>query len=485
MATTAMPTMRTNDRLDPAPTGAVLDATVTDTAMSSLKARLLSGSIWALAGRVLLAIVGLALNALLGRLLAPQDLGVFFLAFSVVSFFAVLSSLGLTTTVVRFVAQNMGLDRPERARDVVVKSLLLATSAATFAAIAYAVFGSALISRLFEAPALAAIGGLTAVWILTLTLQSLLAETFRGFHDIRLAAVFSRSAAGFGSLMAGVLLTVSLATLWMLGERVELHELMLLTVCSGGISVAVAGWLLVNRVKKLPVTPKREKTTGFRPILAATWPILVADVTLLALTQADIWVVGAFRGQEEVAIYGAAARLVALVVMPLLIVQAVVPPVIAEKYAQGKKQELQKVLRTTATLAGIPAFLVLLCFLLFGGEILGVVFGSYYTQGAVILAALSLGQLASVWTGPCGVALVMTGHQTLMMIITVFSGSATIVGALLSVGEFGATGVAVATGAGLALHNIAMSLGVKFSTGMRTDVDIRSFVDVLKAMRAG
>lgn len=480
-----MPIKKADEQLDSAPPRAALDVTVTDIAMSSLKARLLSGSIWALAGRVLLAIVGLALNALLGRLLAPQDLGAFFLAFSVVSFFAVLSSLGLTTTVVRFVAENMGLGQPERARDIVVKSLLLSVSAATLVAVAYAIFGSTLASRIFGAPALAAIGGLTAAWILTLTLQSLLAETFRGFHDIRLAAVFSRSAAGFGSLMAGALLTMSLATLWVLGERVALRELMLLTVCSGGISVAVAGWLLVNRVKKLPVTPKREKTTGFSPILAATWPILVADVTLLALTQADIWVVGAFRGPEEVAIYGAAARLVALVVMPLLIVQAVVPPVIAEKHAQGRNEELQKVLRTTATLAGIPAFLVLLCFLLFGGEILGVVFGGYYAQGAVILAALSLGQLASVWTGPCGIALVMTGHQTLMMIITVFSGTATIVGALLSVGAFGATGVAVATGAGVALHNIAMSVGVKFSTGLRTDVSIRSLVDVLKAIRAG
>ena len=458
---------------------------MTDVIASSLKTRLLSGSIWALAGRVLLAFVGLALNALLGRLLAPQDLGVFFLAFSVVSFFAVLSSLGLTTTVVRFVAENLGLNRPDLARDVVVKSLLLSVSVAVLASAAYATFGSLFISRLFESPALAAIGGLTAIWILTLTLQSLLAETFRGFHDIRLAAAFSRSAAGFGSLMAGTLLTISLAALWMLGERVGLRGLMLLTVCSGGISVAVAGWLLMIRVKKLPDISQREKTTGFSSILRTTWPILVADITLLALTQADIWVVGAFQDQEEVAIYGAAARLVALVVMPLLIVQAVVPPVIAEKYAQGKTRELQKVLRTTATLAGIPAFIVLLCFLLFGGEILGIVFGGYYAQGAVILAALSLGQLASVWTGPCGVTLAMTGHQTLLMTITVFSGGATVVGALLSVGEFGATGVAVATGVGLALHNIAMSLGVKFVTGMRTDVDVKSFLDVLKAIRAG
>src|SRR5918999_5247938 len=83
---------------------------------SFLRRRLVSGSAWASGGRIGGAMLGIVTNGLLARMLSPQEFGAYFLTLSIVSLGAVIGSLGLPKTVVRFVAENMGLNRFGRAR---------------------------------------------------------------------------------------------------------------------------------------------------------------------------------------------------------------------------------------------------------------------------------------------------------------------------------------------------------------------------------
>src|SRR5215211_6896827 len=84
-----------------------------------LRRRLLSGSTWALGSKILVALSGLISSALLARLLAPQALGTYFLAYSVLNVGTSLGALGLTGTVVRLVAEGMGLNLFGRVRRVI------------------------------------------------------------------------------------------------------------------------------------------------------------------------------------------------------------------------------------------------------------------------------------------------------------------------------------------------------------------------------
>ena len=155
--------------------------------MQLLKRRLLSGGAWAFGGRILVALAGLISSALLARLLTPQALGTYFLAYSILNVGTSLGALGLTGTVVRLVAEGMGLNLFGRVRRVISVVLGVGTLGALGVGLAYLLFGDDLAKIVFNAPALAAITGLVAGWIMVGTLQGLLGETFRGFHDIRLA----------------------------------------------------------------------------------------------------------------------------------------------------------------------------------------------------------------------------------------------------------------------------------------------------------
>lgn len=444
----------------------------------SVKRRLLSGGAWASGGRVAAALTALATNALLARLLSPQDLGTYFLAYSVVGLGWAVGSLGLNQTVVRFVAEGLGLNQPGRARRVIVMVLGLGAAGALGVGLVYVLLGGFLADHLFEAPALAAVTGLVAGWMIVVSLQGHLAETFRGFHDIRLATIFGN----FNGLLTGSLLVASLVLLWSLDGEAALTTVILLAAGSSCASLLLAGWALRRKVKSL-LRHDAGPTVGFEEVLRVSWPLLITNLLVFVLAQADLWIVGAFLPQEEVAVYGAAARTVLLVAMPMVITEAIVPPLIAEMYAQGNKPELERTLRTVATLAGIPASLFLIGLALLGGPMLTLIFGNYYAGGALVLALLSIGQLSNVWVGSCPHTLMMTGHQVTAMVIAVSSGTLTIVAGLWAVGHYGVLGVAAAVAVGTAIRSVSMLLAARYKTGIWTHFGAANFAGLIRTIR--
>lgn len=431
-----------------------------------VKHRLLSGGAWALGGRVVLAFIGLVTNALLARLMSPAELGVYFLAFSIVIICARLGALGLETAVVRFVAESVGLGQHSRVRSSIKLALGLGSLGAVVAGLAYLLFGGRLASLLFDSPALAAVAGVMAGWIAVVVLQGILVETFRGFHDIRMTTILGGMNNGNGVLTGG-LLSLSLLALFMFKGEASLITVMVLAAASGATSTLLAGWLLRRRVSSLPQDTSGSQFSSGQ-MMHVAWPLMVTTLAAFAVGQSSIWVAGAFLGQEDVALYGAAYRLTVYVAIPLQIANMVAPPLIAEMYAQGQMQDLERTLRSITTVAGVPAFLLLAAFVLFGGPIMGLLFGDYYREAAALLALLSLGQIVAVWAGSCGKALMMTGHQIIMMTTAIATGLITVTGAIWAAQHYGTTGIACAAAAGAALQNVAMLLAVRKKVGVWT-----------------
>jgi O-antigen/teichoic acid export membrane protein len=454
-----------------------------------LKRRLLSGGAWAFGGKILVALTGLISSALLARLLTPQALGTYFLAYSILNVGTSLGALGLTGTVVRLVAQGMGLGHFGQVRRVISVVLGVGMLGALGVGLAYLLFGDDLAEAVFNAPALAAITGLVAGWIMVGTLQSLLGETFRGFHDIRLASILGGQVGGGATGVATLaLLTASLFLLWLVNGQATLAIVVLLAICSGAISTLVAGWLLHRRVTRLPLQtldegqgPDPKKV--LREVLSISLPLLTVSLIMMVRTNGDIWTLGAFLPQGELALYGAANRLVSVVTMPMVIITSVAPPLIAEMYFQGKREDLEHALRGMATLTGIPALLASMGCIFFAGPILDLVYGNYYREGAVVLVLLSIGLLASVCAGCCGIVLSYTGHQKIQLVITIATSAATLLAMLATAKPYGIAGVAISKTAGQVLQNGIVLLVVKQKTGMWTHVGLRGIYQLWRTAR--
>jgi O-antigen/teichoic acid export membrane protein len=152
----------------------------------------------------------------------------------------------------------------------------------------------------------------------------------------------------------------------------------------------------------------------------------------------------------------------------------VLPPIVAEMYAQGKTTRLERTLRTFSTLAGVPSLVVLVGFMLLGAPLLGLVYGDkpiYQGHTAVaVLLILSAAKLMAVWSGSCGMVLQFTGHQTSMLRVSVLTSPLFFVVAVLAVRAYGPVGVACAAAATTILQNVILVLTAKRLTGMWTHV---------------
>ena len=436
---------------------------------STLRRRLLSGSTWALGGKIGATTIGLVTNSVLARLLTTQEFGVYFLAFSIVAVGAVLGSLGLPKTVLRFVAENMTLGQPGRAQRAIYTALGLGVLGAFGASLAYFFIVGDLVGRyLFDSSALVAVIGLTAGWMAISAMQEIMAEVFRGFHDIRMATLFGGLATGGRSagLIMRIMLLACLVLLWLTIEHTDVRTVMLASLGSGAASALLAAVFLHKRISSLG-TQGTENPISARDELRDAFPILIISLTsFILLSAADLWILGIFRSEAEVGLYGAAARLVALIAMPLLLTNLVLPPIIAEMYAQGRTAELEGTLRSFSTLSGVPSLLVLIVFMLLGGPILGLVYGPDYQSAAMVLVLLSVGKLAAVWAGSCGAVLQFTGHQGSMLRVNLLTSPLFIIGALLVVRDYGPIGIASMTAAITILQNAALVLVARRKTGM-------------------
>ena len=219
-------------------------------------------------------------------------------------------------------------------------------------------------------------------------------------------------------------------------------------------------------------------------MLRVSLPLCVTTAIVLLLQQADIWLVGAFESSQDVAIYGAAARLMFIVSVPLFMVNAVIQPMVAEYYSQRRLDELQKLMRVAATVAAMPALAALACAIVFAAPGLRLLYGDTYMAGAGVLVVLALGQMVNVWTGSCGIFLMMTGHERTLMTLTALTGFVTVALMAALVGPFGILGVAIGSALGVSLQNAVLWFAAGRLTGVWTNMGFRGLGDVLRVGRA-
>ena len=446
--------------------------------LESVKRKLLRGSAWVTGGRMLSIALGLALNALLARILTPTELGQYFTTMALVFVGSIIAQLGLDRAVVRFVSTALALDKPGQAKAVVRRVFFFCSIGAVVTALILALgLGGWLARNVYHDAVLATLMPIAAGWLIITALQQLLVDTWRGFQRFDYSTLFDQ-------VLIDILSVTIFGAIFLLHKTTSVHQVVLLSMTFTLTATVIAAGLLLGKLRRLgdegEPLPKGE-------LYAMAWPLLITNIAIYLLgTSIDIWILGAFRPQSQVALYGVASRVMFLVATPYLILQGVTPPLIAEMYAKGKKREMERTLRMVSTVAGLPAALALVGFLLFGDKLLGVFYGDFYMQAAGVLAILSAGRLVAVWTGSAGVTLMMTGHQKSLMYITVFSGIASVTADLLLAPHFGKVGVAIGTATTQAMQNILQVLLAKRLVGVWTMAHLspKPLIEFLKPQRS-
>lgn len=424
---------------------------------------LVVNSAWVVAGKVVAVFLGLALNALLARLLSPESLGTYFLFISIVSVSAVIAQLGMKQAIVRLVAQSRAMAQPARARQAVRTSFAwVVATTLVVSLLMMAGGGEWLAVSLFKSPILLQVAWLIAPFIVWVALHNQMVETLRGFNDIRMATIF-------GEVIIVTLSTMAFFVLWLSTGESDLVTALLISLVAGVSATVFGGVVLGGRLSRLG---EGEGGISSAELFGIAIPLYLVGLASYVVAQFDIWIIGAYRPESDVALYGAAIKLAILIIAPLTMVNAALAPVIAEMFVQDKHQELEKILRVAATVATALALGALLIFALAGEAVLGLVFGEFYRQAWTVLLVLGIGQAVNVMTGSCVTLLSMTGHQKALMMLTILMGCITFVASVLAVQWYGVLGVAVAAASGLVLRNIGTLFLAYKLTGIWTHASL-------------
>lgn len=408
-----------------------------------------------LGGKAFAMLAGLLTSVILARLLAVEQLGAYFLILSIVGVFAGVGQFGLGQAALLLVARALGEGRPEFAIRAARTILLLSVCAACGMSFAYWCVGNRLATDVFRSEWIKNFTWLIPFLIVFSILQMVLTEIFRGFHNIRHATIW------------GVITPPSLIFLGVLAGLLSGQISLAYVLSINLLGIATAAILATTFLSLRHFALFRKELIGLNLITPVSAPLFAVGL-IGVVAQLDLWVVGWIFTERDAAIYGAAMKLVSLVIMPLTIVNGFLPPIIAELYAKGDKSKLERVLRISATLTGAPSLLFLIIFIAAAGPILGIVYGAPYKDGASILILLSLGHLINVLSGSCGYTLLMSGHQALVMRISLASNLVAVLVGVLMVKLWGVNGVAIAVALAVVLQNVLAVIFVKRRIGIST-----------------
>ena len=422
---------------------------------TSVAKRLAGGAVVSLAVSLVGAVLGLVEASLLTRVLSPDVVGSWFLTQSTVMAAAIVARLGLPTAAVRMIAGSL-VEQPGKARRAIRQSVGFAAVAAVVCGVAYACgIGEFLGARLFGSVGVASVGKLGGLWLAVFAMMGLLAELLRAVGRIGLAVWFRSPSHVFG-------MCVGLAVLWWLEIPAGTKTIVGVAIVASSASVLTAGLLMWRQYARMGHKDDRAALG----ILAVSLPIMGSTLLAFMFNQGSVWVLGGLAGDSEVAKYGAAFRLAAVVALPHAIAHAASPPIIAELWSAGAHAQLERSIRILATLALLPALPMATVFVLFGGTVLELVFGSEYADAAPVLALLALGQLAGVMSGACGLMLMMTSHQKTQFGVLALGGTLGLSLSLTLVPQHGALGAAIGMTVGLSLQYLGMAIASRVATGI-------------------
>jgi len=208
-------------------------------------------------------------------------------------------------------------------------------------------------------------------------------------------------------------------------------------------------------------------------IFNTTFAMGLRSAASILMISSDLWILSWARSHEEVAVYGVVTRIVQVMEALTLIANFLIPQEFAMLYADGRKNELERLARTAATAVGILSLGSLLGIVVLGRPLIRLAFGASYLSGWGILLILAVGIFWDAASGGAGYLLQMTGNHVVLFLLTLGGATFNVALNLFLAPRLGGYGVAVATSLTLIGLNMAMVATARRRVGVKTFVYFR------------
>lgn len=235
------------------------------------------------------------------------------------------------------------------------------------------------------------------------------------------------------SLDAVEAMLASAAAVWiaMLGQMIVLNRRLDATVESGPRAYDLGGWLKVSL------------------------PILLVEGFYLLLSYTDVLVLQQFRPSDEVGVYYAVVKTLALVSFVHYAMSATTAHRFTEYHAAGDRARLSAYVAEAIKWTFWPSLAATLALLALGKPLLWL-FGAQFTEGYGIMFVAAIGLVGRAAIGPVERLLNMLGHQHVCAVTYALAFAVNALLCLVLVPRFGGYGAAAATSAALVFETVLL-----------------------------
>jgi O-antigen/teichoic acid export membrane protein len=207
------------------------------------------------------------------------------------------------------------------------------------------------------------------------------------------------------------------------------------------------------------------KAHDVRLWIGTALPILMAEGFYLLLTHADLLMLQQFRSPEDVAIYYAAVKTLALVAFIYFSIAATTAHRVAAYHAAGDREGLAEFMRKAIRLTFWPSLFATVLLLAFGKPILAL-FGAQFADGYHLMFILAIGLIARAAIGPMERFLNVIGEQRACALVYAGAFAINIILCIALIPPLGAAGAAIAISAALVVETIALVVLLKQRMGL-------------------
>ncbi len=263
---------------------------------------------------------------------------------------------------------------------------------------------------------------------------------------IRQALIIGFTAGAFAlgfNLGATVAMLASAAAVWiaMIGQMIVLNRRLTHQIEPGPKAYDIRGWLAISL------------------------PILLVESFYLLLSYTDVLVLQQFRSSEEVGVYFAVVKTLALVSFIHYAMSATTAHRFAEYHALGDKARLEAYVAHAIQWTFWPSLGATVLLLAMGRPLLWL-FGSHFVSGYDIMFIAAIGLVVRAAIGPVERLLNMLGHQHICALAYALAFVMNVVLCVALVPRFGGHGAAAATSVSLTFETVLLFWIVRRRLGL-------------------
>lgn len=398
----------------------------------SAAARYQMDAAFAFAIRVVSAVIAFGSQVFLARVLGTYEFGIFTYVWLWVIILGTLAPLGSSTSVVRFLPEFRATSDWARYRGF----LNWGQSTSVAAACAMSALGL-LVLYIFQ-------DSIPEAYLIpaVLALATLPAFALTEFYDgVGRAESWIDLALGPPYILRPLLLLIMMVMALASGANASAETALVSAILATYATVAVQYYLQTHRFKTTPLTqPSVQDRKSWHNV---SLPLFVLDGLTLMMLNIDLMLLYFFVTPDQLGIYFAASRLMALVCFVHFAVSAVSMPRFAAVYISGNRNELNKLMTEMRHLTFWPSFVGTAVVLALGQSLL-TLFGTSFLDAYSLLFVFAVGHLAKAAAGPVQALLSVAGAQRQAVHILVATSLLALVLNLFLIPEFGTMGAALA-----------------------------------------